>query len=193
MGNISFLEKVVRNHPTTGEKMSVDDSIDRIIGEMDFALAELDDGEWNGMTIKDNQRIPSHLEEAIKPILDAGAAVMNTISHNTRAPLSVTFEDRARLGGAHSVHLEKLENKLQGAVDRWLNYVDQSEFSAVVGKPLAVNDAARNGRGEGTYSLSSALRMTKDDGAWKPHSLVNDIDAQQKVRLLVQSKMTSEI
>ena len=176
MSKYNYLADIVINDRVSGTVLSVDDSIDRAIKESNFALEELADGEWNGMAIKDASHIPAHYEAALKPILEVSAAILNTVSQNKEgwANLSVEFEDRAALGGQHTVKLKEHEVNLSEAVHNWLDAVEKSPCVADIGKPLAVNSEAR-GRGA-LNSLSEVLRLTTE--GWQPKPFVSDTQSQ---------------
>ena len=66
---------------------------------------------------------------------------------------------------------------LSKAVHNWLDAVDQTPCAAEIGKPLAVNCAAR---GEGALNhLADVLSLTNQ--GWEPKAFIKDSDAQDIV------------
>tara|TARA_R110002124_G_scaffold64985_2_gene177974 strand:- start:796223 stop:796798 length:576 start_codon:yes stop_codon:yes gene_type:complete len=179
MSRYNHLVDILVSDRVSGATLSVDESIDRTIKEMDFALEELSEGEWNGMAIKDASQMAHHYEAALKPILQASAAILNTVSQNKKGweTLSVAFEERAALGGQTTLKLQDHEANLSKAVHNWLDAVDQTPCAAEIGKPLAVNCAAR---GEGALNhLADVLSLTNQ--GWEPKAFIKDSDAQDIV------------
>jgi|GEM_PF-2970043 hypothetical protein len=172
------LQKIIRQDGT-GKTLSVEESIESVVTDLKYALLDIEDGEYNGVAIKDTSKIPSYMTEILAPVLEAAAAVQNTVSENrgSASSLAISFEDRAQLGGSTSVNLLEISNKLEGAVGTWLKAVDQMEGGAKIGKPLAMSDTAR--QHSQISRLSDVLNLT--NRGYEPMELLSDEDAKAKV------------
>ena len=194
MGKYQNLENI-RVTDGTRQKLSVNDSIDRIIKETEFTLEELSEGEYNGMDIKNPEKnLPDYIEEAIKPVLNLCQAITNTAKKKTGGweSLSIAFDDRAEIGGDTEIDLNDTASRLQNTIEQWLAFVDTQpdNIKQKIGKPLAINAEARlTGK---LYSITDVLTLpTNEEAQWVPKHMLNDLDAKEKLDLYTQQQAAS--
>lgn len=161
----------------TGSLLSFDESIARTIREMEGNLADIEQGEWNGMPIreKDRARIGEYVEQSLGKVLDASAAVMRTVSDMNGFTNFMQIPDEARdkLGRTHTVDLIATEKKLREAVNHWLTFVARHP-EIQPGIPLAINHPARGNPGQGIDRLTDVLSSQNSSGYEPARFMTNE-------------------
>ena len=180
MSYLGALQNIVRTDRITGEAKSIDASVQSIVDELEFTLDEIRDGEWNGMPINDISKIPEYLELAIRPVLEAGTALLETVAENKgwTASLDVDPELRSQFGRQTVVDLTLLDEKLSDAFSTWLKSVNELDPQGNTGIPLPYNDVAR--KTMEVRDMRQVIRL-QDDASFGPYKFVSD-DAAQALR-----------
>jgi hypothetical protein len=121
-----------------GQALSLDESVERVISGMETDLADLGEGNYNGTPIKERQlgQIPSYYQASLHKVLDASKKVMAAMVKNQGwGKIDIAHDDRSRFG-THTADLNALEQRLTGAVNTWLNTVQERGLVDKVGLPL---------------------------------------------------------
>lgn len=154
----SALSGVIRED-YKGDLLSFDESLDRTIRQMEMELAEIEEGEWNGVKIRNPAMVGEYMQSSLGRVMEASTAVMNCVgTTGWRSDLDIPYEERDRLGGTTSVDLLEAGEKLTGAVNHWLTFAARHpEYHP--GLPLAANHPARDAPGEGISRLSEVTLL----------------------------------
>lgn len=165
-------ELVQTNH--AGQQLGFDESIDRMVANMDLALSEIGEGNYNGMRIRDSSKTPQYLQVELQKILDTGAVLTNAaVKNGGWQTLSVEFNDRS-----HNFDLSGAEKKLEGAINRWMDFVNENP-SLSPGLPLAINSAARHDPSHKVL-LRETLKHTIQGHS--PMAFIGNEDAERRMQ-----------
>lgn len=171
----------------TGRLLSIDETIVRAVKTLDNDLEDIMEGNHNGMEIKETksltkpQRAMECLELALKPVLTlAQGLAMASTDNKGWHKLSDKFDDRAKLG-QNGLNLTAQGDVLTEAVNHWLStvaYLESEDTDILpknripagqIGKPLAINDAART-----TNEIPRVTAVLALEDGWQIKSLVSD-------------------
>ena len=165
-----------------GGRYDFDTSLRYVIESMEHTLDDINEGEWNGMPIKDPGNVPEYLQLALKPVMETALKVMQAVNINSgfTNSLQIDFEDRAKFEGSTEIDLNAADNAIVEGVNKWLRYVHENGYAKTMGLPLAINDKARKDPLEGIRRVSDVLTLESGSG-WKVKSFITNDEAAERM------------
>lgn len=166
-----------------GGRYDFDTSLRFVIERMEHTLDDINEGEWNGMPIKDPGNVPEYLQLALKPVMETALKVMQAVNINSgyTSSLQIDFEDRAKFEGSTEINLTAAEDTIVDGVNTWLRYVHENGYADKMGLPLAINEKARKDPLEGIDRVSDVLTQDHENG-WKLKSFITNEEAAERMQ-----------